>query len=187
MTLGVSLSPTVLVLVVFLLGAGAVDALVDVSQNAHALRVQRIYRRSIVNSFHGVWSIGAVLGGLMGSAAAGLAVPLPVHIAVSAAVFSAVALVSLRYMLSGPEDAERTAPAAASDPNASAAPPPRRFPVRRATAAMLAMLGAIAVCGAFVEDVGSSWAALYLGRDLGADSATAGLGFVALNVAMTLG
>jgi hypothetical protein len=54
---------------------GALDSIVDVAQNAHGLRVQRLYGRSIVNSLHGLWSIGAVLGGLMGSAAAGLSLP----------------------------------------------------------------------------------------------------------------
>nr|BFE79579.1 hypothetical protein GCM10020093_021800 [Planobispora longispora] len=55
--------------------AGALDAVVDVAQNAHGLRVQRLYRRSIVNSLHGLWSVGAVLGGLMGSAAAAWTFP----------------------------------------------------------------------------------------------------------------
>nr|WP_255474537.1 hypothetical protein [Micromonospora sp. AMSO31t] len=50
---------------------GTLDSVVDVAQNARGLRVQRLYRRSIVNSMHGARSIGAVLGGLMGSTAAG--------------------------------------------------------------------------------------------------------------------
>ncbi|MFC7405545.1 MFS transporter [Georgenia alba] len=183
--LSISLAPALAVLVVVLALAGATDAVVDVAQNAHGLRVQRLYRRSIVNAFHGLWSIGAVVGGLMGSVAAGLAVPLPLHIGCSAAIFATVAIVALRSMLPGPEDAERVSPT--PDPNASAAPPPRRFHAARAIVVALALMGLIGICGSFVEDVGASWAALYLGRDLGADGATAGLGFVALNVAMTLG
>ncbi|MDA0646776.1 MFS transporter, partial [Nonomuraea ferruginea] len=96
---------------------GALDAIVDVAQNAHGLRVQRLYRRSIVNSLHGLWSVGAVLGGLMGAAAAGLRLPLAIHLAISAALFSVVAVVAYRFLLSGPEDAERTAEA--QDPAAA--------------------------------------------------------------------
>jgi MFS family permease len=48
-------------------------------------------------------------------------------------------------------------------------------------------LGVLAACGAFVEDAGSSWSALYLRTELGTGAATAGLGFVALSVAMTVG
>ncbi|MER5647674.1 MFS transporter [Streptosporangium sp. NPDC002524] len=170
---------------------GALDAVVDVAQNAHGLRVQRIYRRSILNSLHGVWSVGAVLGGLMGSAAAGLRVPLALHLAVSAALFGVVAVVAYRFLLPGPEDAERPAEdrAPASGDGPPAAPPvrggPRSFtgPAVR----MLAALGVLAACGALVEDAGASWGAIYLSGDLYADAATAGMAVVAFQVAMTAG
>jgi MFS family permease len=172
--------------------AGALDAVVDVAQNAHGLRVQRLYGRSIVNSFHGVWSIGAVLGGLMGSAAAGLRVPLAVHLGISAALFSIVALVAYRFLLPGPEDAERTAEAqdaAAGDGHAgapAAARAGRRAFTGRAVR-MLAALGVLAACGSLVEDAGASWGAIYLSGTLAASAATAGLAFVALQTAMTVG
>ncbi|KQS17637.1 MFS transporter [Frigoribacterium sp. Leaf186] len=89
--------------------AGAMDAIVDVSQNSHGLRVQYRYRRSILNSFHAVWSIGAVLGGLMGGAAAGLGIPVVWHLGASAVIFAIVALVSYPLLLAGPEPAEGAA------------------------------------------------------------------------------
>jgi MFS family permease len=52
---------------------------------------------------------------------------------------------------------------------------------------MLAVLGALAACGAFVEDAGSSWGALYLREEVAVGAAAAGLAFVALQVAMTVG
>ncbi len=172
--------------------AGALDAVVDVAQNAHGLRVQRLYGRSIVNSFHGVWSIGAVLGGLMGSAAAGLRMPLAVHLGISAAVFSIVALVAYRFLLPGPEDAERTAEAqdAAARDGHPASPPAARTGRRAFTGRavrMLAALGVLAACGSLVEDAGASWGAIYLSGELAAGAATAGLAFVALQSAMTIG
>ena len=48
-------------------------------------------------------------------------------------------------------------------------------------------LGVLAACGAFVEDAGASWSALYLRDELAAGAATAGLGFVTLSIAMTIG
>ena len=89
--------------------AGALDAIVDVSQNSHGLRVQYRYRRSILNSFHAVWSIGAVLGGLMGGAAAGLGIPIVWHLGASALIFAVVALVAYPLLLAGPEPAEGAA------------------------------------------------------------------------------
>lgn len=55
-----SWAPVAAALALALLVAGACDAITDVAQNAHGLRVQRRYGRSIINSFHAVWSIGAV-------------------------------------------------------------------------------------------------------------------------------
>ena len=162
-----------------LLVAGALDAVVDVAQNAHGLRVQRGYGRSILNTFHGVWSIGAVTGGLLGSAAAGLDVPLAAHLGVTAVLFAGVALLAGRAMLPGPDEAVRD-PAA----DAAAAPDP---PSRRGLVLGLAALGVLAACGAFVEDAGSSWSALYLRTELDTGAAAAGLGFVALSAAMTVG
>ncbi|MEU9836894.1 MFS transporter [Streptosporangium sp. NPDC048047] len=168
---------------------GALDAIVDVAQNAHGLRVQRLYRRSILNSLHGLWSVGAVLGGLMGSAAAGLRLPLAIHLGISAALLSLVAVVAHRFLLPGPEDAERSGtrePAAAGDHTAG---PARRADRRSFTGPavrMLAVLGVLAACGALAEDAGASWGALFL-TGLHADAATAGLAVVAFQTAMTIG
>ena len=173
---------------------GALDAVVDVAQNAHGFRVQRAYGRSIVNAFHGLWSVGAVMGGVLGSAAAGLSLPLAGHLGGSAALFGVAALVAYRSLLRGAEDAERV-PSAASGQGAGGqggrgegeggARRPRRLPGHAVPT--LAALGALAACGAFVEDAGSSWGALYLRGEVGAGAAAGGLAFVALQVAMTAG
>src|SRR4051812_14603900 len=175
----VTVAPNWPVLAIALFVAGALDAVVDVGQNAQGLRVQRLYRRSILNGLHGLWSVGAVAGGLLGSAAAGLGVPLAVHLAVAAVVFSGLALASGRAMLPRPDDAEQTS---TGDEAVAADRTPRRTAVWA-----LAALGVLAACGAFVEDAGASWSALYLRTELSAGAATAGLGFVAMSVAMTVG
>lgn len=171
-----------LVLAAVLFVAGAVDAIIDVAQNAHGLRVQRLYRRSIVNSFHGVWSIGAVLGGLMGAAAVGLDVSLTVHLTTSAVLFSAVALVAYRFLLSGPDEGDGAADAVLPEAGRGL-----RSPALRAVAPLILTLGVLAACGAVVEDAGSSWGSLYLTTNLSASIATGALAFVALQTAMTVG
>ena len=182
---GVPLSGSWAAFASVMLAIGALDAVVDVAQNAHGFRVQRGYGRSIVNAFHGLWSIGAVVGGLLGSLAAGLRVSLTTHLATSAVVFSVVALFVHHHLLPGPEDVERPA---GTDVTASPTTEPRR-PSRVAgrTVMLLATLGALAACAAFVEDAGSSWGALYLRVEVGASAAVGGLAFVALQVAMTAG
>lgn len=165
-----------------LLVAGAVDAAVDVAQNAQGLRVQRGYGRSILNAFHGTWSIGSLAGGLLGAAAAGLGVPLPLHLGVVAVVVGVGAVLGARWLL--PDREGR--PAAPLRPVAPPSAGRRRRAPRRAVAG-LAALGALAACAVVVEDAGSSWSALYLRVELSAAPAVAGLGFVALSLAMTVG
>lgn len=181
----VAVAPNWPALAAALLLAGALDAVIDVAQNAHGLRVQRLYRRSILNGFHGIWSIGAVSGGLLGSAAAGLGIPLVVHLGVSAIVFGVLALLAFRALLPGDEDdADRDAEPETIDDGSPVVPQGNG---RRTVVLALTALGVLAACGAFVEDAGASWSALYLRTELAAGAATAGLGFVALQGAMTVG
>lgn len=88
----------------FLMGAS--DAVTDAAMNAHALRVQRRYRRSIINGFHALWSLGAVGGGLLGAAAIALGIPRLAHLTIVALLLAVVVLGLARWQLPGPEDAE---------------------------------------------------------------------------------
>jgi hypothetical protein len=148
--------------------AGGAEAVTDVAQNAHGLRVQRRYGRSIINSFHAVWSAGAILGGAMGAGAIALQVTRGTHLAVSAVVFIAVCVIAYPFLLPGPDDAGE----------ATRAQPVARSAAWAATYAALAALVAIAIAAATVEDAGSSWATLYM-RELGAPGAIAVSGYIA--------
>ena len=166
---GLATSPVTLGAALFI--AGACDAVTDVAQNAHGLRVQRIYGRSIINSFHAVWSVGAILGGSMGAAAIALHIPRATHLAISAAVFSVVVLVAYRYLLRGPDHDDHPSSSTAGDGRAGE---------RGGVYAVLLALVVMAIAGAVVEDAGSSWATLYLHDSLGAPAAIAAFGYIAL-------
>lgn len=160
--------------------AGSLDAIVDVAQNSHGFRVQRLYGRSVVNSFHGIWSVGAVAGGLMGSAAAALSVALEAHLAGVYLMFSVALLASHGRLLQGSDGFEQ--------PNEDGLPTVRvggheRAKVRR----LLLPLAVLAACGALVEDAGATWGAIYMREEVGSGVGTAGLALVALMVSMTIG
>lgn len=194
-----SWAPVAGALAIALLVAGACDAITDVAQNAHGLRVQRRYGRSIINSFHAVWSIGAVLGGSMAALAIALDVPLRVHLSFSGSLFAAISLVALRFALPGkdPENSTGgadegaattdTAEAAAAAGTTGAPPSAALRPTRGRTALLLGALVVIAIGGTLVEDAGNSWATLYLARDLGAPAAIAATGYIALVGAQFVG
>jgi len=165
-------SPNGFVFAAVLFIVGSFDSIVDVAQNSHGLRVQREYRRTIVNSFHAMWSVGAVLGGLMGGGAAGIGLPLQLHLSLVAGLVIVINLVGYRLLLPGPEpQPERTES------------PLHRLSFRRVAPAVwltLGMLSLVSIAGAWVEDAGISWSASYLFDELNAGATVASLGLVSL-------
>ena len=176
MVVAASVSTTPVLLAAALFVGGVFDAVTDVAQNAHGLRVQRTYGRSIINSLHAIWSVGALLGGAMGAAAIALNVPRSIHLGVSGLLFAGVACAAFPFLLKGPDAAE--VPPAAAD--TSLRPGWRVY-------AALGTLAVLAIAGAVVEDSGSSWATMYLGENLGAAGALAVSGYVALLAAQFVG
>jgi MFS family permease len=160
--------------------AGAMDSITDVAQNSHGLRVQRLYGRSILNSFHAVWSVGAVMGGLLGAAAAGMELSRLLHLSMAVVIFSLLAVLSYRLLLSGPEPLE---PAGEGNPGDSRDGDTRgqaksgQLLVKYGVLLALVM---IASAGALVEDSRSTWSAIYLSGSLEASAFMAGAAFVAL-------
>jgi MFS family permease len=171
---GLATSPVVLAAALFV--AGASDAITDVAQNAHGLRVQRNYGRSIINSFHAVWAVGAILGGLMGAGAIAIHMPRTTHLLIAGVIFSAVVVIAYPYLLRGPDHDDHPAARTTGGEGAGLA-----------VYATLVALVMIAIAGATVEDAGSSWATLYLRDNLGASGAIAVFGYVALVGFMFIG
>lgn len=183
-------APALGLFVAALFAAGASDAFTDVGQNAHGLRVQRRYGRSIFNSFHALWSVGSVVGGAMSAGAIALEIPLDLHLAISGALFSAVALVAMRYCLPGRDGDERAAAERAVEQRRAVADPsgPPVPPVPRGrTLFLLAAFVVVGISGTVVEEAANSWAAVYLSGSLDATGAVAATAFIAFMAAEFLG
>jgi len=175
-------SPSVLLFAFGLFIGGAADAITDVAQNAHALRVQRGYGRSIINSCHATWSLGAVLGGSMAAGAIAIGLPVGIHLVVSAALFGVVSLIALRLCLPGLDrETDEDAVAGGSEIGGAL----RRIGAK--TVIVIVALVLISIAGALVEDAGMSWATLYLATSLEAPAALAAVGYIALVGAQFIG
>lgn len=188
----VGFSPVVAVFAGLLLLFGVCDAVTDVSMNAHGIRVQLRHGRSLINRFHAVWSLGAVLGAAGGSLAAGFGTPVQVQMIVAAIVCAAAAAVAYPLRLGPPvaedEDGRDLDRARGEAPVADqpVEPVERRRPGGRALV-LLVVLGVFACCAEIVEDFAQTWSALYL-RDVAAVGAgVAGLGFIAVQGAQLIG
>ncbi|MFW0772032.1 MFS transporter [Paenarthrobacter nitroguajacolicus] len=184
-TLLAGIAPSWAVIAGGLFVAGAMDSLADVAQNSHGLRVQRLYGRSILNSFHAVWSIGAVAGGAAGAVAAGLGVSRTLHFVLIAVMCVVLAILSHRFLLRGSDPLPDDAATDAGVGMAKGSVRSRTWSLSRyGTLLLLVMIGS---AGALMEDAGNSWSAIYLTEGFGASALVAGTGFIALQGMQVVG
>lgn len=184
-----------------LLLASAADALTDISMNRHGLRVERRYGRSIINSYHGWWSLGAVAGGLLGALCAQLGLALWLQGVLGLVVFGSLGVFSHRFMLTGPDTTERElehggevhgagpAPGSSGEVPVQLAPPAGRglrgVPLR--AIGLVVALGMVLIFAGSTEDAGGTWGALFMQSTFDAAPFVAGLAFVALQGSQTVG
>lgn len=165
--IGWAFSSGVLALSLVLFGSGM--GLMNIAMNDQASTLERRYRRSIMSSFHGMFSLGMVVGGLLSGGLTYLGFAPDIHLTCVGVVLLIGALVSKRLLIHPPPRAER--------------PRGALFVIPRGR---LWMAGAIASATVFVEGSLTDWAAIFL-RELGANSGFATLGVTTFAAAMTLG
>ena len=154
---------------------GVTAGLLDVSMNACGARLELAYGRPILSSLHAGYSIAGLAGALIGglTAAAGVG-PLPTFV-VTAGVLIAGGL------LAGPR-VTIPAPARRSGPDDGA-------PLRSAgqIAAVIWVLGLLALCGQLGEGSAGDWSAVYLHVNLGTSAGVAAAGLAAFSIMMAAG
>ncbi|HEY5786788.1 MAG TPA: MFS transporter [Microlunatus sp.] len=179
---GVGWASSWLALAAVFLCVGLVDALIDIANNAQGLWVQRRIGTSIITGLHGLWSVGAVVGGLIGSAFAGLGVPVRWHLLATGALFAAPLLVASRFLLPGHEPR-----AGQPDATGESGPTAPRPGVSAGVIVRLLLICLVGLAGAAGEDAGNTWGALYLTGSLGTTAAVGGAVFVAMQTTMVIG
>lgn len=113
---GASLADHWIVFALCMAWVGGTDAVIDVAQNAHGLRVERRWGGSIITSFHAAWSLGAVVGAAIGQAMAGAGVPIAWHMALVLLLLTAVSSAALPWTIKGPDSEDRRVIGFAEDP-----------------------------------------------------------------------
>lgn len=162
--MGLARSPAALGFVLLVVGASDVAA--DLGMNAQAVSVQ-IKDAPVINRMHGLWSIGTVVGGLVGAAAAGAGIGIEIHLLIVGLLMAGIAWVSNR----GLTDARPASP-----PDAA-----RRSPTRP-----MILLGLLGLVAAFLEAPGNEWSATFIDDTFDSGPATAAFGFVAFTTGMTV-
>src|SRR5712692_10542202 len=90
--IGPALAPGFAVFAATFLLLGIVSGLIDVLENAQAAEIERDSGRPMINSFHGFWSLGGIIGSIGAAVAAGVGLSPLVHFAIVAAVIAVVSV-----------------------------------------------------------------------------------------------
>lgn len=146
---------------------GGAHGAMDVCMNSWATEVEKAGRRSVMSSFHAMWSFGAGVGAGIGFAAVHLSVPVWAHF-VGVAVLAA----ALFGPLMGIAWTSQTRPRGAADPV---------FALPRGP---LLLVGLIALASGLGEGAMADWSAIFLTDVVGSGEASATLGYAVFSVTM---
>lgn len=169
-------APTPALLAVALLTFGIASGITDVGMNARAVTVERLVGRPIMSSFHAVFSVGSVVGSLIGAGTLAAEWTL----AATSAVMCGVCLVITAGMapnLLGAGAERDGADAAAGDAD----------PAPRADRRRLVLLGVVAFLLFLAEGSAMDWSSLHAQEHLGVSDALGALAFAGFVTAMTIG
>lgn len=164
-----ALAPDTMLLSLSLFLFGAFNGSTDVSMNAQAAAIEYRYARSIMSSFHALFSFGGLVGAALGGGLASLGVGVTQHFLFATVVFGVVALIASRNLLPAGEDAQASGPAF---------PRPNRA---------LAALGVVALCALVSEGAMADWSAIYLRGVIDSGPGLAAAGFAVFSLAMAVG
>jgi len=174
----IGLAPSWPALALAFLVLGVFDSAMDASQNSHGVGVQRVYGRSILQGFHGMWAVGGLAAAALGALAASADIPVAVYLGVvGVAVAIGVVAVSGRFLPTSVADArggdEEAAPLRL-----------RSLPWLLRVLAPIALLGILCI---LLQSAATTWSAIYLTDDLGEPAGVAAAAFVGYMAAMVAG
>jgi MFS family permease len=157
-----------MVLGVAMLLYGLAISSLDVAMNVQATEIERRYRRPIMSSFHGVYSVGDMAGALLTGVAASIMLGLASHFLLAALVMLVMGVGGCLLMIQD----QKAEPAAGPT-----------FVLPRGS---LVVVGVIAFAALLAEGSVGDWSAIYLIEHQYADTETAAIALTVFALAMAL-
>lgn len=156
-------------LLALMLAYGMAAALFDVAINDEATAIERQTRRPLMSGFHGMFSLGGMVGAASWSVLSPAGMSATAHLVAASAMLGVVALAASPFMLRE----TRTAQAGGTPLSLPRGP--------------LALLGMMAALGLVGEGAMYDWSVLYLRQELDAPTGIASLGYACFSGAMAAG
>lgn len=146
----------------FLVIFGFCGNLANIAVNTQAVLVEAMYGRSVMASFHGLWSLGGFTGAAIGSGMSAIGILPYQHFLFMTVLGILIVAVAIRYVV-------------AQDTQV----PADKTPLFAWPDKVLLILGIIAFCSMICEGTMFDWSGVYFRKVIEAPEKTAGLGFTA--------
>ncbi len=163
-------SPSVIQLTISLFAFGVMGNLINIAMNTQAVGVESLYGRSVMASFHGLWSLAGFTGALIGGFFVSEGISPLIHFSIVAAL--AVILVITYFSKTHCHMIQAT-----SEPQKLFVKPDRR----------ILLLGLIAFCTLLCEGAMADWSGVYFKKIVEAPASMITLGYVAFTAMMATG
>jgi MFS family permease len=157
-------------LVIILLGFGSSRNLFNVSTNAQAVSVQRLYDKSIITTFHGIWSVAGFAGAALGFVMVSFNIAPNWHLPAVGVSMMALSLFAFSNTLYEPVVKQQ-----------------EKKPVFSLPDKFLIKFSVIAFVSMACENTMYDWSGIYFEKAIHASKQTATAAFVFYMVAMTAG
>ena len=148
---------------------GLLGNMVNISVNTQAVGVEALYQRSIMASFHGLWSMAGFTGAAIGTFMIGKNIIPSYHFLLVTSLVFVIVLINFRHTL-------------AKDFNTK-----KNQPLIFKPEKSLINLGLIAFCSMLCEGAMFDWSGIYFEKVVKADKALIGAGYTAFMLTMATG
>ena len=156
-----------LAVALFLFGFGG--DILNISMNVQAVNVEKIQQRSIMSSFHAVFSVGFMIGAALGGFIASENISVFKHLTLIGIVDLIIGTLIYQFLIKSDKQEDKAQPLFA-------------LPDRG-----LVLLGIIAFCGMLSEGAMADWSTLYYKQILNNSKGFVTAGFTAFSVMMVVG
>jgi MFS family permease len=167
--LSMGLASSYWILALALAAFGMCGNMYNISVNTQAIGIEHLYGKTIMASFHGVWSLAGFTGGMIGALMIGINLQPEVHFLMVAVFVILVVLIASQFMLT--QDTRKNTGAMSF----------------RDIDPWLLRIGLIAFCGMLCEGCMFDWSGVYFQKVVKADKGLIAAGYIAFMSTMALG
>jgi MFS family permease len=179
---GLADSPLFLGVALFLLGIGV--GATDVAMNAHAVEVEKAYKRPIFSAFHSMWSFGGLIGAGIGGLALANSLDMQTTLSAAAIATLVIAITMRTWMLPDSPNHQSDKNESFADKQAEKSRLQKLNASNRKVLGYVLFLGAMSAAAAISEGTGVDWSTLHHARVIGTSDAQAAIALVFYTGAM---